>query len=62
MNNEFSNFMGREFSYWTELQAQADTLNVTHLIQELAKAHAKLGYLEDHVRQMAQYVEQVNKI
>jgi len=45
-------FMGHPASYWVELQNRADELNVSHLIQELADAYAKIGFYERRISEM----------
>lgn len=60
MNDE-TLFLGKPVSYWIALSRQAETLKVDHLIKELADTYAKLGYLENQVQRMHQFIEQVNK-
>lgn len=46
--------LGHSVSYWMELEKHVQDLDVSHLIEELAEAHGKIGFYEQRVKEMDQ--------
>ena len=53
-------FMGHGMDYWIALQERADRLQVSDLVEEIAKLHAKVSYYETRLADMERFRIHVN--
>lgn len=52
-----STYLGHTQQYWLELQARADTLDATRLIEEIVRLRGKLNFVESRVQEMRRILE-----
>jgi hypothetical protein len=45
-------FLGHPVSYWIELEKQAKTMNLTSLIEELARLRGFVDLYEDRIKEL----------
>lgn len=55
-NNE-ALFMGHTYNYWFALEKNATDLELSHLIEELGAAYAKIGFYERRIQEMAKLIK-----
>jgi len=53
--------MGREPQYWTALQQRVESLNYTHLIEEIAQLSAKVHRYEQLIDDMSAVRSAINR-
>lgn len=49
-------FMGKEPSYWVELQRKAEELNCEKLIEEVATLRAKTSFYEARINELSHFM------
>ena len=54
----YSEFMGREFSYWVELQRNVDA-DKEELLVENARLRAKVSFYEDRLKSMTEFMNRM---
>lgn len=50
-------FLGKTTEYWLELERQADTLNVPHLIREVASLRSKISFYESRIQDLSTFMK-----
>jgi hypothetical protein len=54
----YSEFMGREFIYWAELQRNVDT-DKEELLVENARLRTKVSFYEDRLKSMTEFMDRM---
>lgn len=60
METPLDNFLGHPLSYWVALEKHAQGLNVSSLIEELARAYGKIGFYEQRIKEMNTVLTKTN--
>jgi hypothetical protein len=59
---ERTQFMGHDFSYWTELQKRVDDIpNAERLLSEIAVLRAKVSFYESRICEMREFMDSLRK-
>ena len=61
MTTSISMFLGESVDFWVALKARADDLNVSSLVRDIATLHAKVGYYEQRLDEMAKFRRAVDE-